>query len=117
MASRDGGPRSRSGDGGRHREVRASIPLPLPRIPASPDGDGDRAPRTGTFFVRSEYRRRISREAEEPVGRLIDETWNVEPDGKMAERGAEIIRPSDTDDVALLCGSTTILLTLCVLET
>src|SRR3989441_6421911 len=105
MASRDGGPRSRSGDGGRHREVRASIPLPLTRIPASPDGDGDRAPRTGTFFGRSEDRRRISREAEEPVGRMIDETWNLEPDWKMDERWAGIVRPYAPEDGVRLRGT------------
>src|SRR3989442_13927224 len=105
MASRDDGPRRPSGDGGQHREVRASIPLPLPRIPASPDGDGDRAPSHGTFSVRSGDRRRIPREAEESVGRMIDETWNLEPDWKMDERRAGIIRPYGPEDVVRLRGT------------
>src|SRR2546425_1754666 len=105
MASRDGGPRSPSGDGVRHREVRASIPLPLPRIPTSPDFDGDRAPRTGTFSVRSEDRRRVSRYAEEPVDRMIDETWNQEPDWKMDERWSGIIRRCGPEDVFGLRGT------------
>src|SRR5438309_3790527 len=105
MAFRDDGPRSPSGDGGQHREVRASIPLPLPRITASPDRDGDRAPSHGTFSVRSEDRRRIPREAEESVGRMIDETWNLEPDWKMDERWAGIIRPYGPEDVVRLRGT------------
>src|SRR5207245_3379020 len=59
MAFRDDGPRSPWGDGGQHREVRASIPLPLSHISASPDRDGGRAPAHGTFSVGSEDRRRI----------------------------------------------------------
>src|SRR5947199_9431649 len=106
MASRDGGPRSPSGDGGEHRRVRASIPLPLLRIPASPDGDGDRAFRRARPPARSEDRRRVSRQPEEPLGRMIDETWNLEPDWQMDERWAGIIRPYGLEDVVRPRGST-----------
>src|SRR5256886_15352844 len=105
MGSRDGGPRSASGDGGQHRRVRASIPLPLLRIPASSDGDGDRAFRRARSPTRSEDRRRVSRQPEEPLGRMIDETWNLEPDWKMDERWAGIIRPYGPEDVVRLRGT------------
>ena len=58
-----------------------------------------------TVPVRSEDRRRILLAKEEPIDRMIDETWSLEPDWKMDERWAGIIRPYGPDDVVRLRGS------------
>src|SRR5207247_10067064 len=67
--------------------------------------DGDRAFRRPRPPARSEDRRRVSRQPEEPLGRMIDETWNLEPDWKMDERWAGIIRPYGPEDVVRLRGT------------
>jgi len=41
----------------------------------------------------------------EPVDRMIDETWNLEPDWKMDERWGGIIRPYGPEDVVRLRGT------------
>src|SRR5947209_9904427 len=43
--------------------------------------------------------------AREFVARMIDETWHLEPDWRMDERWAGIIRPYGPDDVVRLRGT------------
>src|SRR2546426_1991398 len=102
MATRDDGPTGQTGDCQRPREGGTSIPLPSLRTSVS-------------LKRRTAFRRHAGRPLRRPssriptawesVVRMIDETWHLEPDWRMDERWAGIIRPYGPDDVVRLRGT------------